>query len=60
MANLPYIGEDEEIGEDVRLEDPKIALYGGGKDGFALVAELLDQTLLFAKDHKEVYLALEF
>lgn len=60
VANLPYIGEDEEIGEDVRLEDPPIALYGGGTDGFDCIRNLLEQSKEIVGIAKTVHVALEF
>jgi release factor glutamine methyltransferase len=60
VANLPYIGEDEEIGEDVRLEDPAIALYGGGADGFDCIQNLLEQSKKMIGVAHSVHVALEF
>lgn len=60
VANLPYIGDNEEIGEDVRLEDPAIALYGGGIYGFERIHELLEQSKKLATVTKSLHVALEF
>lgn len=60
IANLPYIGEDEEIGEDVRTDDPAMALYGGGKDGFGLIRQLLEQGLVLASRCQSLHMSLEF
>lgn len=60
VANLPYIGENEEIGEDVRLEDPAIALYGGGTDGFNTIRNLLEQSKKILGTINTLHIALEF
>lgn len=60
IANLPYIADHEEIGEDVRIEDPAIALYGGGPEGFDLVEMLMEQGLMFASQCRSLRMALEF
>ncbi len=60
IANLPYIGPNEEIGEDVLMEDPAIALYGWGERGFDLIHELLEQSQILARFSKRLHVALEF
>lgn len=60
IANLPYIAEHEEIGEDVRVEDPAMALYGGGADGFDLVRMLMEQGLELASQCRSLHMSLEF
>lgn len=43
-ANLPYIGTEKNnfIADDVKMHEPKVALFGG-KDGLALYEKLLKQ-----------------
>lgn len=60
IANLPYVGPGEEIGEDVLTDDPAIALYGGGARGFDCIERLLGQTLRVAEFAKSLRVALEF
>lgn len=60
VANLPYIGIHETIGEDVHLHDPHIALFGGGEDGFDLIRELLFQGKELSKNYINIKMALEF
>lgn len=60
VANLPYIGEHEAIGDDVRADDPHLALFGGGADGFDLIRKLLNQGLELSQLCHHVSIALEF
>ncbi len=60
LANLPYVGPGEDVGEDVVAEDPAIALYGGGERGFDLIVRLLGESLRLAESCKGMRLALEF
>lgn len=60
VANLPYIGLYETIGDDVRTDDPHLALFGGGEDGFTLIKDLLNQGLVVSKICRHLHIALEF
>lgn len=60
VANLPYIGLHETIGDDVRTDDPHLALFGGGADGFMLIRDLLNQGLELSKCCRHLHIALEF
>lgn len=60
VANLPYIAENESIGQDVIEQDPATALYGGGKDGFDCIRRFLEMSLHFSEQQGWYICVLEF
>lgn len=60
FANLPYISENEEVGDDVLRNDPHIALYGGWTDGFECIRNFLTLSLDFSRNCNSMTCLLEF
>jgi release factor glutamine methyltransferase len=57
LANPPYVAEDriDEVGEDVKMFEPPIALYGGG-DGMELIEVFLKEAKDYLKEKGVVYM----
>lgn len=57
LANPPYVAEDriDEVGEDVKMFEPSIALYGGG-DGMEYIKIFLNEVINYLKDNGIIYL----
>jgi release factor glutamine methyltransferase len=57
LANPPYVAESriDEVGEDVKMFEPSIALYGGS-DGMEYIKIFLNEAVNYLKDKGIVYL----
>ncbi len=57
LANPPYVAEDriDEVGEDVKMFEPSIALYGG-RDGMEYIKIFLEEAINYLKDNGIIYL----
>jgi len=57
LANPPYVAESRigEVGEDVKMFEPSIALYGGS-DGMKYIKIFLDEAFNYLKEKGIVYL----
>ncbi|HNY35891.1 MAG TPA: HemK family protein methyltransferase [Candidatus Pacearchaeota archaeon] len=57
LANPPYVAEDriDEVGEDVKMFEPSIALYGGD-DGMEYIKIFLNEAIKYLKDNGIIYL----
>lgn len=57
FANPPYVAEDriDEVGEDVKMFEPAIALYGG-KDGMKFINIFLEEAINYLKEEGVIYL----
>lgn len=57
LANPPYVAEDriDEVGEDVKMFEPSIALYGGG-DGMEYIKIFFKEAIKYLKDNGIIYL----
>lgn len=57
LANPPYVAESriDEVGEDVKMFEPSIALYGGN-DGMEYIKVFLNEAINYLKDEGIIYL----
>jgi len=57
LANPPYVAESriDEVGEDVKMFEPGIALYGGN-DGMEYIRIFLNEAINYLKDKGVIYL----
>ena len=57
LANPPYVAESriDEVGEDVKMFEPSIALYGGS-DGMKYIKIFLDEAVNYLKEKGIIYL----
>lgn len=57
LANPPYVAESriDEVGEDVKMFEPSIALYGGS-DGMEYIKIFLNEAINYLKDDGVIYL----
>ncbi|MFA5071939.1 MAG: HemK family protein methyltransferase [Candidatus Pacearchaeota archaeon] len=57
LANPPYVAENriDEVGEDVKMFEPAIALYGGN-DGMEYIKIFLNEAINYLKDNGVIYL----
>ena len=57
LANPPYVAEDriDEVGEDVKMFEPSIALYGGN-DGMKYIKIFLEEATNHLKEKGIIYL----
>ncbi len=57
LANPPYVALDriDEVGEDVKMFEPSVALYGGN-DGMEFIKIFLNEATNYLKDKGIVYL----
>ncbi|MFA5207859.1 MAG: HemK family protein methyltransferase [Candidatus Paceibacterota bacterium] len=57
LANPPYVAESriDEVGEDVKMFEPAIALYGGA-DGMEYIKLFLNEAVNHLKDNGIIYL----
>ena len=57
LANPPYVAEDriDEVGEDVKMFEPSIALYGG-RDGMKYIKIFLEEASNYLKEKGIIYL----
>jgi release factor glutamine methyltransferase len=57
LANPPYVAESriDEVGEDVKMFEPAIALYGGN-DGMEYIKVFLNEAINYLKDNGVIYL----
>ncbi len=58
VANLPYVGFEEKVGEDVLLYDPSIAVFAP-EDGFALLRRLIQEASVIGARSKSLRMTLE-
>jgi release factor glutamine methyltransferase len=60
LANPPYVAESRinEVGEDVKMFEPSIALYGGS-DGMEYIKIFLNEAVNYLKDSGIIYLELD-
>ena len=57
LANPPYVAESriDEVGEDVKMFEPSIALYGGN-DGMKYIKIFLEEAVNYLKEKGIIYL----
>jgi len=57
LANPPYVAESRinEVGEDVKMFEPAVALYGGN-DGMDYIKVFLNEVVNYLKDSGVIYL----
>jgi release factor glutamine methyltransferase len=57
LANPPYVAESriDEVGEDVKMFEPSVALYGGD-DGMKYIEIFLNEAMNYLKDNGVIYL----
>jgi release factor glutamine methyltransferase len=57
LANPPYVAESriDEVGEDVKMFEPSIALYGGN-DGMEYIKLFLNEAIYHLKEKGVIYL----
>lgn len=57
LANPPYVAESriDEVGEDVKMFEPSIALYGGS-DGMEYIKVFLNEAVNYLKNDGIIYL----
>jgi len=57
LANPPYVAENrkDEVGEDVKMFEPAIALYGGS-DGMEIIKDFLNKAKDYLKEGGIVYM----
>lgn len=57
LANPPYVAEDRinEVGEDVKMFEPPVALYGGN-DGMEYIKIFFKEAIKYLKDNGIIYL----
>jgi release factor glutamine methyltransferase len=57
LANPPYVALDRinEVGEDVKMFEPSVALYGGN-DGMKFIKIFLNKAINYLKDNGVIYL----
>jgi len=57
LANPPYVAENrkDEVGEDVKMFEPAIALYGGN-DGMEIIRKFLNQAKDYLKEKGVIYM----
>jgi release factor glutamine methyltransferase len=60
LANPPYVAEErwDEVGEDVKEFEPKLALLGG-KRGMDLIEKFLEEAKSFLKDKGKIFMELD-
>jgi len=57
LANPPYVAENriDEVGEDVKMFEPKVALYGG-YDGMDIIKRFISDASNYLKEGGKIYL----
>jgi len=57
LANPPYVAESrmDEVGEDVKIFEPPIALYGGS-DGMEIIKKFLNEASDYLKEKGIIYM----
>jgi len=57
LANPPYVAESriDEVGEDVKMFEPSVALYGGN-DGMEYIKIFLNEAINYLKEKGVIYL----
>ncbi|MDD5098162.1 MAG: class I SAM-dependent methyltransferase [Candidatus Pacebacteria bacterium] len=60
LANPPYVADErwEEVGEDVKMFEPKLALLGGTR-GMNLIRRFLKEAKTFLKDNGKIFMELD-